>query len=96
MALIVLGGVGLTVWQKNRTDRRSLWWSRVQWAADRAAAGDENSQAIGMAALVTLASDKNKDTADVELLGAIVDSQLQGLSPFNPGDGPVVFVVDEG
>lgn len=98
-ALIVLAGVALTIWQKNRTDARTLWWTRVEWAAERAADSDAGKKAIGAAALNALAAGKVKNKADRELIGAIVNVELADVAEqLDPTDSTetVVFELDEG
>lgn len=98
-ALIVLGGAVLTIAQKNRTDRRSLWWARVQWAADKAVDDDPGKRVIGAAALAALATRRVKDRADRELLGAIADDELADVArqvPLVDEGETVEFELDEG
>lgn len=93
-ALIVVVGALITLRQKNVTDARTLWWTRVQWAADKAAASDADERAVGQAALVSLARDGNKDEGDTLLLESIANAQLSEVSSQDPDDDSV-FVTQE-
>jgi hypothetical protein len=79
-AFVVLGGAVLTIWQKSRTDRRELWWTRVQWAADKSVDPDPGSRDIGAAALASLAAEKVKHAGDRNLLGAIANNELADVA----------------
>lgn len=93
--LLVLVGAVVTVRQKNRTDRRNLWWSRVQWAADKTFGGTDAEQAAGQAALDSLAKDGAPDVGDLRLLAAIAAVQLDQIASYLAG-ADLDFDVDEG
>ncbi|MCV2489897.1 hypothetical protein OF117_11035 [Geodermatophilus sp. YIM 151500] len=46
-ALVALVGVGVTVLQKWRSDRRDAWWQRAQWAIDKSYSPDPDQREIG-------------------------------------------------
>ena len=62
----------LTVRQRTAADSRAQWWARVQWAVDLSFSPDESKRAIGLDALVLLASSP--------LAGPDDDAFLAGLS----------------
>ena len=94
-SFLVLLGLSMTLRQKQRTDARALWWSRMEWAADQIvgavdplaelsdgtarfdpSAEAHPGRAVAMAGLVSLATDKNRNDADRQLLHAIARTQL--------------------
>ncbi len=54
--------------QKTHADSRAEWWRRTQWALDRALDADENTKALGLAALAVLAQSELASTEELELL----------------------------
>jgi hypothetical protein len=50
-ALLALFGVGITLWQRHRTDRSDELWKRMSWAIDHAASSDPGRQEAGLNAL---------------------------------------------
>lgn len=95
-AAIVLVGVLLTLRQKNKTDDRTLWWARVQWAADKLASPTPGERDIGGAAVLALAAVKPESETDRELLAAIADARLSLVAPGVPDEIDVEYVVTDG
>jgi hypothetical protein len=79
----VLGGVIVTVRQRDTIDQREQWWKRVEWAAGLLTTSDERSRVLGVSALTSLIREmKPMDNGDAEFLRAIIDSV--DLSRFAP------------
>jgi hypothetical protein len=54
--------------QKREADNRAEWWKRTQWALDQALDEDQNSKALGLAALAVLTHSELARTEELELL----------------------------
>jgi hypothetical protein len=68
-ALVALVGVGVTVVQRWRADRRDAWWARAQWAIDKSYSTDPEQREVGNRAMGVL----NREVfgiwdADIEVL----------------------------
>ena len=57
-----------TLRQKAIADDRAEWWKRTQWALDSALDEDEDTRALGLAALEVLASSELARNEELELL----------------------------
>lgn len=79
VAAIGLSGVGVTAYQKHRNDRRTQWWSRVEWALN-ALERKRAMRRIGFAMLDHLADEEGVSTADERLIEQIV---LATLEPYD-------------
>ncbi len=73
---ILLGAIvaavigGFTLRQRAQADNRSEWWSRAQWALDRALDDHPSIQALGLATLEVLAHSTLAHTDELELFDA--------------------------
>lgn len=54
-AAAAVGGVSVTVRQKDRSERRSEWWRRATWALDRTRGSEAEEIEIGWSVLDGLA-----------------------------------------
>ena len=88
--ITVLGGVIVTVRQRDRIDQREQWWKRAEWAAGLVTSPDERSRAVGMSALTSLINEMTSmDNGDAEFLRAIVSSvDLSRFSAAAEGEAP--------
>jgi hypothetical protein len=73
MAVLVAAAVGAfmawqTLRQKAIADDRAEWWKRTQWALDNALDQDEDTRALGLAALEVLAGSELARNEEIELL----------------------------
>ncbi|MFI7588343.1 hypothetical protein ACIB24_14840 [Spongisporangium articulatum] len=72
-AIIALLGVGATVRQKSKTDRREQWWKRAEWSLDQIFHTDEARQRVGFAVLLVLADSRLATSEEFALLDAAAD-----------------------
>jgi hypothetical protein len=78
-ASVALIGVGITVWQKWRADRRDAWWKRAEWAIDKSLSDDAAHREIGSETMGILVnepfggSDTDVRVLKIALLRAWVD-----------------------
>jgi hypothetical protein len=73
VAVLIAAAVGAfmawqTLRQKAIADDRAEWWKRTQWALDSALDEDEDTRALGLAALEVLASSELARNEELELL----------------------------
>src|SRR6476620_3253872 len=73
VAVLVAAAVGAfmawqTLRQKAIADDRAEWWKRTQWALDNALDQDEDTRALGLAALEVLAGSELARNEEIELL----------------------------
>ncbi|MFE4227564.1 hypothetical protein ACFRJ8_06740 [Arthrobacter sp. NPDC056886] len=73
VAVLIAAAVGaFMAWQTLRqraiADDRAEWWKRTQWALDSALDRDEDTRALGLAALEVLASSELARDEELELL----------------------------
>ncbi len=73
VAVLVAAAVGaFMAWQTLRqraiADDRAEWWKRTQWALDNALDQDEDTRALGLAALEVLAGSELARNEELELL----------------------------
>jgi hypothetical protein len=69
--------------QKTRADDRAEWWTRTQWALDKALEADEDAKALGLASLAVLARSDLARGEELELL----DIAWQSVTEANGDDG---------
>jgi hypothetical protein len=69
-AVVALTGVGATVFQKWRSDRRDAWWKRAQWAIDKSLNAEPDVREIGNRAMLVLVNEKGVSDTDLEVLRA--------------------------
>lgn len=94
-AIVVLVAAGITVRQKNRSDRKDQWWKRTQWAMDLTLGDDEEARVLGFAVLEqqiesTLADQEDVKLLELPILGVALpeedDDRVPGVDNDDPGD----------
>lgn len=58
----------LALQQKTDADSRAEWWRRTQWALDHALSRDQDTKALGLAALAVLTRSELARTEELELM----------------------------
>ncbi|MFF0150155.1 hypothetical protein [Micromonospora sp. NPDC005203] len=86
VGIFALVGVGLTVWQKDRTDRRDQWWKRAQWSLDLARSQQKTDQVVGFSALVALASSRYAGRDEQDMLSAVAEATLLSVTDASDAD----------
>ncbi len=81
-ALLALGGVAVTVWQRHRAERSDELWKRMSWAIDHASSDEDSRRVTGLRALNQFVkrsgtSQFRLTAADLELCEGVARSALE-------------------
>jgi hypothetical protein len=80
-ALLAFLAAMATLWQKHRTDRRTVWWARTDRAIELSLDPDDRRSAVGTVMINHLIRGDSADAADLRLLRRIVNSLRATIDP---------------
>lgn len=69
----VLLGVGVTVRQRHKADRKDQWWKRTQWALDLLMTRDEDAIVLGLDVLRQQVIAKVADREDAAIIADVIE-----------------------
>lgn len=96
-AMLVLIGAGITVWQRNRADRKSQWWDRTRWALELTIDADDERQFLGFTVLAQQVSVNAADQDDPAFVTEVVQPRVDAyLAAGDNGDDGSPTGVDSG
>ncbi len=86
-ALLVLIGAGITIRQRDRSDRKDQWWKRTQWALDLTLHPDDFASELGYAGLAEQARSRLADAEDLRFLSVALAAGVDN-GPLTVDTGP--------
>ncbi|OZG28888.1 hypothetical protein BH683_012455 [Williamsia sp. 1138] len=70
-------GVLITLYQRDRADRRSEWWRRATWAVERTFSETEEEAATGFAVLAVLVQSNLITATERDMVTALAQQALE-------------------
>lgn len=77
VGIVGIAGVLVTLYQRDRADRRSEWWRRATWAVERTFSEIEEEAATGFAVLAVLVQSDLITATEREMVAALAQQALQ-------------------
>ncbi len=78
--MVGFGGVIVTLWQKDRADRRAELWRRLTWAFEQAVNGDDAAVALGVEAIDIVSGSRLVSRGERSMVLAFLEATLAPVS----------------